>query len=208
MTPIRRTFARLPSLLILAALPLSGLAQTRDHADISQLLQAGQAQQALAQIDQRLATQPRDAQLRFLRGVAQSDAGQPAEAIASFGALTEEFPELPEPHNNLAVLYAQQGQWDKARLALELALRSRPDYATAQENLGDVYAQLARQAYARALQLDASKAPALGLKLARIGELFRADPPGKPERPATAIPTPAAVSAAAAQAITAAAAQP
>ena len=39
-----------------------------------------------------------------------------------FEQLTEDFPELPEPYNNLAVLYAADGQLDRARAALELAL--------------------------------------------------------------------------------------
>ncbi len=58
-----------------------------------------------------------------------------------FTKLSEDYPELPEPYNNLAVLYAQQKQYDKARTALEMAIRTHPSYAIAYENLGDIYAK-------------------------------------------------------------------
>ena len=93
------------------------------------------------------------------------------EAIQVFTGLTEDFPELPEPYNNLAVLYASQGNYDKAKSALELAIHTHPSYATAHENLGDVYAQLASRAYDRALQLDKTNTTAQ-MKLAMVKELF------------------------------------
>lgn len=188
--PVRRTLPRLLRLLALTALVGTTLAHAADdYADITQLLKAGKAGEALAKADQRLATSPRDPQLRFLRGVAQSDSGKPAEAIATFTKLTEEYPELPEPYNNLAVLYANQNQLDKARTALEMAIRTNPSYATAHENLGDIYAKLASQAYNKALQLDATNANSVKPKLALIRELFSADPTGK-ARPAAAAPAP------------------
>ena len=88
-----------------------------------------------------------------------------------FTGLTEDFPELPEPYNNLAVLYASQGNYDKAKSALELAIHTHPSYATAHENLGDIYAQLASRAYDRALQLDKTNTTAQ-LKLAMVKDLF------------------------------------
>jgi tetratricopeptide (TPR) repeat protein len=118
----------------------------------------GQLNEALSKADQYLAGKPRDPQMRFLKGVIQTESGKPADAVATFTKLTEDFPELPEPYNNLAVLYAGQSQFDKARAALEMAIRTNPSYATAHENLGDVYAKLASQAYSKALQLDAGNA--------------------------------------------------
>ena len=79
------------------------------------------------------------------------------DAIKVFTELTEDYPELPEPYNNLAVLYATQGEYDKARKALEMAIRTHPSYAIAHENLGDIYATLASQAYDKALQLDSEQ---------------------------------------------------
>jgi Flp pilus assembly protein TadD len=134
------------------------------YADVHGLLRAGQAAQAESKAESFLAANPRDAQMRFLKGVILVETGKSTEAISTFTKLTEDFPELPEPYNNLAVLYASQRQFDKARAALELAIRSNPGYATAHENLGDVYTRLANQAYGRALQLDKGNA-ALQLKL-------------------------------------------
>jgi ketosteroid isomerase-like protein len=52
-----------------------------------------------------------------------------------------------------------------------MAIRTHPSYATAHENLGDIYAKMASQAYDRALQLDKSNTNTQ-TKLALIRELF------------------------------------
>ncbi|WP_439113182.1 tetratricopeptide repeat protein [Hydrogenophaga sp.] len=175
------------------ASPLA-MAQPDEYADVNRLVRAGQFNEALIKVDQYLVTKPRDPQMRFLKGVIQTEGGKPAEAIATFSKLTEEFPELPEPYNNLAVLYAGQSQFDKARAALEMAIRTNPSYATAHENLGDVYAKLASQAYSKALQLDAGNA-AVAPKLSLIRNLFAADAKGARPAPTTvaSAPTPAPV---------------
>ncbi|HRM92210.1 MAG TPA: tetratricopeptide repeat protein, partial [Alicycliphilus sp.] len=176
MKHARRPLAQLLRVATLSTLLGMSLAHAADdYSDITQLLRAGKAQDALAKADQRISTNPRDPQLRFLRGVAQADIGKQTDAISTFTKLTEDYPELPEPYNNLAVLYANQNQLDKARTALEMAIRTNPAYATAHENLGDIYAKLAGQAYNKALQLDASQAGTLRPKLALIRELFSVD---------------------------------
>ncbi len=176
-------------LLGLAAALVVPAVHADDYSDVSQLVRAGKLPEALTKADQYLGAKPRDPQMRFLKGVIQRDSGKSTDAIATFTRLTEDFPELPEPYNNLAVLYAGQSQFDKARTALEMAIRTNPSYATAHENLGDVYAKLASQAYNKALQLDASNA-GVPPKLALIRELF--SPGGaKNQRPGVA-PAPAA----------------
>ena len=194
MKQVRRTLPRLLRLLALTALVGTGAAQAQanDYAEITQLLKAGKAAEALTKADQRLSATPRDPQLRFLKGVAQADSGKQADAVATFTKLTEDYPELPEPYNNLAVLYANQNQLDKARTALEMAIRTNPSYATARANLGDIYAKLASQAYNKALQLDAANATSVKPKLALIRELFSADI-AKGAKPAAAAPAPAVV---------------
>ncbi|MDO8412245.1 MAG: tetratricopeptide repeat protein [Gallionellaceae bacterium] len=139
--------------------------------DINKLFKQKDYTQALERVDAYLVSKPKDAQARFLKGLILTEQGQTTEAISLFSALTEEYPELPEPYNNLAVLYASQGQYDKARIALEMAIRTHPSYATAHENLGDIYAKMASQAYDRALQLDKGNT-ATKTKLALIKDLF------------------------------------
>lgn len=165
--------SRVVSGLILICLALLLPAQTRadDFQEARRLFQQGSYPQALDRVDAALAKQPKDARARFLRGVILTEQNRLAEAIRVFTALTEDYPELPEPYNNLAVIFASQGQDEKARQALEMAIRTHPTYATAHENLGDIYAKMARQAYDKALQLDASNASAKA-KLALVRELF------------------------------------
>ncbi|MDO8294276.1 MAG: tetratricopeptide repeat protein [Gallionella sp.] len=162
-----------------------------DIQDAHKLFKQGQHSQALDKVNGVLAGKPKDAQARFLKGLILTEQGKTAEAIKTFSALTEDYPELPEPYNNLAVLYASQGQYDKAKLALEMAIRTHPSYATAHENLGDIYAKMASQAYDRALQLDRSNT-ATQTKLAMIQDLFAGGTRGK-AAPARNTPAPGKV---------------
>lgn len=118
------------------------------------MMAKGDLQGALSTLDNFLKDSPQDADARFTRGLVLTKLNKTDDAIKVFAGLTKDYPQLPEPYNNLAVLYAQKGQYDKARDALEAALATHPSYATASENLGDVYAALAGKAYNRALMLD------------------------------------------------------
>jgi tetratricopeptide (TPR) repeat protein len=178
--------AALRMLVVAAALSVSA-AHADEYADVSRLMRAGQFAEAMTKVDQYLAGKPRDPQMRFFKGVIQTETGKTNDAITTFTKITEDYPELPEPYNNMAVLYAGQSQFDKARAALEMAIRTNPSYATAHENLGDVYARLASQAYSKALQLDGGN-PAVPPKLALIRTLFSADAKAQPQaqaKPAT-----------------------
>jgi tetratricopeptide (TPR) repeat protein len=142
-----------------------------DYAPVNNLLRDGQLSDAMALADQYLAKNPRDPQMRFLKGLIQQDGGQREAAIATYEQLIEDYPELPEPYNNVAVLYASQNRFEKAREALELATRNSRSYAIAHENLGDVYARLASDAYRQAVQIDAGNTTE-GPKLALIRQLI------------------------------------
>lgn len=115
----------------------------------------GRLDEALSVANEALKTDPRNAQLRFLRGVILAERGRTDEALTMFRGMTEDFPELPEPYNNLAVIHAGRGEWDAARQALEQSVRAVPTYALAHENLGDIHLQLAARAYEQAGRLDA-----------------------------------------------------
>lgn len=150
-------------------------AQNSDLQEINRLQKAGQSQQALDKVNVYLTTKPKDAVGRFIRGLAQAELGKTNDAIATFQSLTEDYPELPEPYNNLAVLYSSKGQFEKARVALELAIQTHPSYSTAHENLGDIYAKLASQAYDKALQLDKGNGT-VATKLNLVRDLFSTNP--------------------------------
>ncbi len=155
----------------LLGLFLASTANADAYGDVNRLIRANKLADASVKVNSYLASNPRDPQMRFLKGVIQTDEGQAADAAATFTALTREFPELPEPYNNLAALYANAGEYDKARTALEMAIRLNPDYAIAYENLGDVQARLAGESYAKSQRLESSN-PRLGPKLALIRQLF------------------------------------
>jgi len=158
-------------LFCLAATLSIATAHADDYAPVNQLLRDGQLSQAMAKAEQYLGTNPRDPQMRFLKGLIQQDSGQRDAAIATYTGLIEEYPELPEPYNNVAVLYASQGNYEKAREALEMATRNSRSYAIAHENLGDVYARLASKAYRQAVRLDAGNTT-VEPKLALIRQLI------------------------------------
>lgn len=190
----------LPAVLLVACATLAapGPARADELNEAQQLLRSGKTAEALARTEQGLASRPRDPGLRFLKGVILAEQNKAGEAIAHFTRLAEDHPDLPEPYNNMAVLYASQGQYDKARTALEMAIRTNPSYGTAYENLGDVYARLASQAYARALQVEGGS-PAVAPKLALIRELFSTRQASAADtRLASAAPAPAPRAAAAA----------
>jgi tetratricopeptide (TPR) repeat protein len=159
-------------LFLASALSFTALPARADSLqEANRLFKQGQFGPALEKTDLALAAKPRDAQARFLKGLILTEMNRQNDAIAVFTRLTEDYPELPEPYNNLAVLYAQQRQFDKAKNALEMAIRTHPSYATAHENLGDIYARMASQAYDKALQIDSSNASAQ-TKLAMIRDLM------------------------------------
>ena len=188
------SLARLSAIFVGVFLSISALsANAQTLPEVQSLMKQGQMPQALEKVDAYISTKPKDAQGRFMRGLILTELGRSADAIAVFTKLTEDFPELPEPYNNLAVLYAQQKQYDKARTALEMAIRTHPSYSIAHENLGDVYAKLASQAYDKALQLDSSNA-ATQTKLSLIKDLISTTKPGKP---GASVPQPAVQPAAA-----------
>ena len=152
--------------------------------------------EAIAILDTLSAERPREPQARFMKGVALADSGKTDAAITLYLALLADFPELPEVRNNLAVLYAQKGNYAGARDELEAALLAAPDYSIAYENLGDVYARLAGVNYERAIARDAkNKTAPPKLNLVRDVLGLRAPPPpaaASAPQPAAAAATPAA----------------
>lgn len=187
---MRQTLKKIIIISSLSFAFLSVAAYADDAADIGKLLRSGQTSEALQKVDAALAIRPKDAQMRFLKGLILTEQNKTTEAINVFMKLTDDYPELPEPYNNLAVLYASSGQYDKARASLEMAIRTNPTYGTAHENLGDVYAKLASQAYDKALQLDSGNTTAkLKLTLVRnlVGNTTGGTNPKNNPSPATQV---------------------
>jgi Flp pilus assembly protein TadD len=135
------------TVLMMAA---AGAVHAQDTREVEKLFRGGDAALAMQRADKAIAERPRDASMRFLRAVMLTEQQRTTEAIDALNKLIEDFPDLPEPYNNLAVLLAAQGRIDSARELLETALRHDPAYAVAHENLGDVFVRLALRAFERA----------------------------------------------------------
>ena len=154
----------------LLGLPLAPAGAADDAAvmrDIEQQFRRGEAAPALQRLEQSLLVRPADAGLRFLKAVILAASGRQAEAAGLLERLTEDYPELPEPYNNLAVLVATDGKLAQARSLLETALRLDPQYRTAHENLGDVFIRLAQRAYEAAAGPHSDPALLTKLRLTR-----------------------------------------
>lgn len=121
---------------------------------VNQLISAKNYNAAQKAADEHIQNNPHDPQMRLLKSRILVAQGKQTQAIQLLEALTQEFPEIAEPYNNLAVLYASQGQLDQAHVALENALRINPNYTTALQNMGDVYKRKAHEHYQKALSLQ------------------------------------------------------
>lgn len=140
-------------------------------------------EQAISGFDRVIATNPRNVQARFERAWALSQLGREDEAITAFAQIAQDFPELPEPHNNLALIYAKRGDLKRAEAELLLALDARPDFAIGYTNLGDIYRRLAENAYAAALKRNPRDAKAkAGLAQVQLPPASNAS--GTPKAPA------------------------
>ncbi len=164
--------ALLRLLLPAALLTFTASAQADAHSDVAALIQRAKPPKPSPKRKTIWPENARDPQMRFLQGSAQSAAGDTQAAITTFTLLTQEYPELPEPYNNLAVLYAGQGQLEQARGALLQAVRNNPSYPVAYENLGDIYLRLAHEAFSQATKLQGAQ-PDVQRKLSGLRPLLQ-----------------------------------
>lgn len=125
-----------------------------DHETVQQLMRQARNAEALAEAEQFLREHPRDPQMLFMRARLLADLKRTDEALDQLNALIQQYPELPEPYNNLGVIQAARGHLDQAREAFEMTLRNNPNHDIALENLGDVLLRQARLAYEKSLKLN------------------------------------------------------
>lgn len=169
---------------LLALLLCASVSQAQTPAPldgIKKALQAGQLDQALKLTLQERESAPKDVQLRFMEAVVLAQQGQTDRAIEIFKKITETHPDQTEAYNNLGVLYASKGRLEEARAYLEKALQTHPSFAAVHRNLSDVHGQLAKQNYAKALQVS-PKTQTLSAQLSLLGSIVneRRDPTPPP----------------------------
>ena len=163
---------RLPALIRVCcvALAMTGATLTQAAAldDAQALWASSKRDQAVQAAEAGLKTSPDDPRLRFALGTMLMEQQQLERARVIFVSLTEDFPDLADPYNNLAVIHAARGEYEAARQSLTRALELQPDHSQAQENMGDVLMRLAQQSYERALKQALGDDTALKVKLLRV----------------------------------------
>ena len=149
-----------------------------DISKLNKLIEEKYYLEAKKIVEELLDSDKENPQLLFINGVLLSELGEIDNAINVFDSLTKSHPALPEPYNNLAVLYAQNGNFNLAKTALEKSIKTHPSYATAHINLGDLYTRMASESYNQALQIDKANKNAK-TKLSLIKKLFNFQPINK-----------------------------
>ena len=162
------------SAIVFLAFTTISFAQT-DINEIKLLLKNGKYKIAENIINGAIEENLNNPEILFYKGIIETNLGKTNQAIDTFRGLTERFPELPEPFNNLAVLYAEKGQFRLAKEILEQAIKTNPSYLTAHINLGDIFTKMASEAYNKALEIDKSNNIAI-TKLSMITQLFNYNP--------------------------------
>lgn len=154
------------------------LTPTESTRRIEALLQRGRTQEALVEVEQLVAQDAKrsspgtDVQLMFMHARVLTEVNRSNEAEAIYQKMTMRFPELPEPWNNLAVIYVKRGELEQARRALEMAIMINPKYAFALSNLGDVELSIALRSYKTAA---AAGAPGIRAKILGLEALIQAN---------------------------------
>jgi len=163
------------SAIVFLAFTTISFAKQTDTNEIKLLLKNGKYKIAENIINGAIEEDLNNPEILFYKGIIETNLGKTNQAIDTFRGLTERFPELPEPFNNLAVLYAEKGQFRLAKEILEQAIKTNPSYLTAHINLGDIFTKMASEAYNKALEIDKSNNIAI-TKLSMITQLFNYNP--------------------------------
>ncbi|MGB0723122.1 MAG: tetratricopeptide repeat protein [Gammaproteobacteria bacterium] len=173
ITPDRSTRTAWLMGLLLSMLLVSGyaMASERDLEQARYQFSRGEHDRALSALKRIPPNSPDFVSGRLLRGVILAEMGRLDEAITSFELLAREYPDLPQPLNNLAVIYAERGMTEQARSTLVRAIELQPRHANAHANLGDLYIHMAVESYARASEL-APENISVAAKLRRAGRLL------------------------------------
>ena len=126
-----------------------------------------------------------DVDALFLNALALQQEGRREQAASAYLNLIKRHPDLPEPRNNLAKLYMEQGRYDDAIDLLVATLNTHPAYATAWQNLKILYQGLASEAYRKALSKEKNPRSVMDqIHLTTLTRLYNT-----PSRPTPAIVT-------------------
>lgn len=127
------------------------LAQASWLDTVRELESQGRTRDALSRLEQDAARLAGDPEARLLRGVLLARLGRTGEAREVYQRLILDHPDRPEAYNNLAVMHAAAGDYDRAIEILKQGLATHAGYRITYDNLTKVYGKLAGEAYSKAL---------------------------------------------------------
>ncbi len=145
-------------LIFILLFPAASFASVNSVDNLRALISGKNYSRAIETGERLLGNQPQWPDVQFLTAYAYQLNKQTNKATAMYQQLISQHPELPEPRNNLAMIYLEKGDYDAASKLLVEAINTHNSYATAYQNLSRIYTGIASEAYRRAL--SESKEPA------------------------------------------------
>lgn len=121
--------------LLFITLISSSLTFAYDFDSLSELIKKGKESQAIKRLNQYIQKYPNDPEVKFIYGATLDHFGKTQEAKKVFLQLNTKYPNNSTIHNNLGVLYAKLGEYTSAYTFFESALRLKPNYQEARNNL-------------------------------------------------------------------------
>ena len=144
--------------------------------DLTLLIDQEQFAKAAQTGELLLASNPNHTRAQFLTAYAYQMNQEHAKASNHYQSLIRQHPDLPEPRNNLAMIYLARGDYDRASELLVEAINTHNSYATAYRNLISIYKGIASEAYRRALSESVEPEQyAYNIELAALSELDSID---------------------------------
>lgn len=143
----------LKKMIFITALLTSSFAFAQEN-EINSLIMSGNYNLASQKVNNVLIDHPENVNARFQYATILSLTQKGDLAIEEFQKVIKTNPNLVESYNNIAVIYAQQGLYEKSQEFLQKAIEINPKYNTAIENLGDLYIKMALQTYKKVLAND------------------------------------------------------
>ena len=137
--------------LLLCLLLPGAMFAARANPQLQLLIEQKQFAAAARSGEKLLLQNQQNTQARFLTAYAYQMSGKTGQATLLYETVIRDNPTLPEPRNNLAMIYLARGDYDRASQLLVEAINTHSSYGTAYANLSLVYKGIASEAYRRAV---------------------------------------------------------
>ena len=110
--------------------------------DSEKLIELGKYDQAMADLDKVLESNPRLAAAYYLRGILYQRKNEHIRAISDFDKAIELNPRFAEAYNNRGIVYESESQYDRALSDYSEAIKLNPRFASAYANRATIMRKL------------------------------------------------------------------